>query len=64
MEIGFDLFLKGNGQLSDLSHLESLQKVWGNVVIEGMNALKTTKDLKNIQQIGQISPPLILPVIF
>ena len=52
MEIGYDLFLKGNGQLSDLSALENVQRVWGNVVLEAMNGLKTTKDLQNIQVVG------------
>ena len=52
-EIGYDLNLKGNGQLSDLSALEGVRRVWGNIIIEAMNGLRTTKDLNGIQTVGK-----------
>lgn len=52
-QIGFDLFLKGNGQLEDLAPLKNLQKIFGNLIIDGNNALVTLEHLEKLIEIGE-----------
>lgn len=52
-QIGFDFFLKGNGQIEDLVPLENLKKIFGNIIIDGNNALKTLEGLSGLTDMGR-----------
>jgi hypothetical protein len=55
--VGYDLLLKGNAELQDISQLAALVKIKGELMVEDHPLLRSLSPLPALQSIGGLGHP-------